>query len=36
MNYTTLGIDLAQSIFAVVILNQAGKVMKRKLIKRAN
>ena len=35
MNYTTIGIDLAQSIFAVVILNQAGKVMKRKLIQRA-
>ena len=35
MNYTTMGIDLAKSVFALVLLNQAGKVTKRKLIKRA-
>ena len=30
-----MGIDLAKSVFALVVLNQAGKVTKRKLIKRA-
>jgi len=34
MKCTTLGIDLAKSIFAVVVLNQAGKMVKRKLVKR--
>jgi transposase len=35
MNLTTLGIDLAKTSFSLVGINQNGKVVLRKMIKRA-